>query len=88
MEIEITMRQCRDDFGRQRCFHYFLTVDQVTASGLFCENYGIRITEENGNSSAIPSITTSATRIDELITQLVDHQVGPIGLTDVVADWL
>lgn len=88
MEIKIATCQCKDDFGRQRYFHYYLTVDQVTADGFFCENYGVRIAEENGNSSTIPSITTSATRIDALITQLVDHQVGPIGLSDVVADWL
>ncbi|MEM5780003.1 MAG: DUF6514 family protein [Lawsonibacter sp.] len=88
MEIKITTRHCRDDYGNQRCFHYFLTVDQVETGCFCCEDYGVRISEENGNSSAIPSITTSAARIDELMTLLVAHQVGPIGLTDVIADWL
>ena len=27
-------------------------------------------------------------RIDELMTLLTDHLVGPAGLADVVADWL
>ena len=36
----------------------------------------------------IPAITTSAVRIDELMTLLVDHAVGPAGLADIVADWL
>ncbi|MGE4276798.1 MAG: DUF6514 family protein [Lawsonibacter sp.] len=88
MEIRIATRQCTDDFGTQRCFQYFLTVDQVATGSFCCEDYGVRITEENGNSSAIPSITTSAMRIDELMTLLVEYQVGPIGLPDVVADWL
>ena len=35
-----------------------------------------------------PGITTSASRIDQLITLLVDNRVGPSGLSDVVADWL
>ena len=41
-----------------------------------------------GEDTAIPSITTSATRIDELMTLLVDNRVGPAGLSDVIADWL
>ena len=41
-----------------------------------------------GGESAVPRITTSAARIDELMTLLVDNQVGPAGLHDVVADWL
>lgn len=88
MDIKIATCQCTDDLGRPRCFHYFLTVNQVETSRFFCEDYGVRIIEENGNSSAIPSITTSAMRIDELMTLLVKYEVGPIGLTDVVADWL
>ena len=88
MEIKIASRQCRDDLGRQRRFHYFLTVDQVESDRFCCEDYGVRVEEEDGDSSAIPSITTSAKRIDELITLLVDNQVGPAGLADVVADWL
>ena len=88
MEIKIATRQYRDDLGQQRRFHYFLTVDTVETGPFCCENYGVRIVEEAGASSAIPAITTSAARIDELMTLLVDNQVGPAGLDDVVADWL
>ena len=88
MEIKIATRQCQDDLGQQRRFHYFLTVDQVETTHFSCEDYGVRITEEEGDTSAISSITTSAMRIDELMTLLVDHHVGPIGLADIVADWL
>ena len=70
MEIKVATRQCRDQAGVPRQFHYFLTV------------------EDSGDNAVIPAITTSAARIDELMTLLVDHCVGPAGLADVVADWL
>ena len=88
MEMKIATRRCGDQTGSLRCFHYFLTVDQEETSHFFCENYGVRIVEEHGAAAAIPGITTSAQRIDELMTLLVDNQVGPAGLADVVADWL
>ena len=88
MELKIAARQCRDQAGTDRLFHYFLIIDQEETSRLSFENYGIRIVEEAGGETAIPSITTSAARIDELMTLLVDNQVGPAGLADVVADWL
>lgn len=88
MEMKIATRQCQDQEGKCRCFHYFLTVDQEQTPRLFCENYGVRICEEGGTECVIPAITTSAVRIDELMTLLVDHTVGPAGLADIVADWL
>ena len=88
MEMKIAVRQCADQMGNQRCFHYFLTIEQEETPRLFCENYGVRIVEEQGDTASVPGITTSAKRIDELITLLVDNQVGPAGLADVVADWL
>ncbi|RHR09029.1 hypothetical protein DWX58_08960 [Pseudoflavonifractor sp. AF19-9AC] len=88
MELMIATRSCVDPEGHPRSFHYFLTVDQVETPGFCCENYGVRIEEEGGDSTRIPAITTSALRIDELLTLLTDHLVGPAGLADMVADWL
>ena len=88
MEMKIATRQCADQGGNPRRFHYFLTVDQEETRRLFCENYGVRIAEESGGDVSIPGITTSAARIDELMALLVDNRVGPAGLADVVADWL
>lgn len=88
MEIRIATRQPLDQEGKQRCFHYFLTIDQEETPRLVCENYGVRIAEEAGSETVLPAITTSAARIDELMTLLVENQVGPAGLADVVADWL
>lgn len=88
MEIKITSRQCIDQLGQPRRFHYFLVVDPVESEGCCFENYGVRIAEEVGTVCTIPGITTSAERIDELLSLLVEHRVGPVGLADVVADWL
>ena len=88
MEMKIATRHCADPEGNPHCFHYFLTISQEETPRLFCENYGVRIAEEEGGGAAVPNITTSAARIDELITLLVDNQVGPAGLSDVIADWL
>lgn len=88
MELKIATRHCADPEGKQHCFHYSLTVDQEESPKFFLENYGVRIAEEHGDISAISGITTSASRIDELLTLLVDNQVGPASLADIVADWL
>ena len=75
-EVKIASRTCPDEFGRPRTFHYALTVDTVESDTFSCENYGVRISEESGDTAAIPGITTSAVRIDELMTLLVEH-AGP-----------
>ena len=41
MEIKIATRQCADQRGNPRRFHYFLTVDQEETPRFFCENYGV-----------------------------------------------
>lgn len=88
MEIKIAARQCIDQEGNLRNFHYFLTIAQEETPNFFCENYGVHIAEENGTEVTVPYITTSARRIDELLTLLVDNRVGPTGLRDVIDDWL
>ena len=88
MEIKIASRTCLDELGLPRTFHYALTVDAVETGTDSWENYGVRITEEGGDSAVVPNITPSALRIDELISLLVEQAVGPATLRDVVDDWL
>ena len=88
MELKVTSRTMQDEGGVCRTYHYSLLVDQVVSGNFSCEDYGVQVQEENGDCVSIPGITTSAMRIDELITLLVEHQVGPTTLADVVADWL
>lgn len=88
MDIYIATRRVQDDTGKLRQFQYYLIVDTIEAGTFCCEDYGVRITEEGSHSARVPSLTTSAVRIDQLMTTLIDHAVGPIGLDDVIQDWL
>lgn len=88
MEFKITSRTITDEQGKPRKFHYSLLVDQIEGISFACENYGVRVLEEGGECASVPGITTSAMRIDELMTLLVEHKVSPTALSDVVADWL
>ena len=88
MELNIASRTVTDAEGKARRFRYALIVDQISWGNFACEDYGVCIREDEGECRAIPSITTSAMRIDELMTLLVERQVGPAGLADAVSDWL
>lgn len=88
MELKIASRTITDESGHSRRFHYILLIDQIESGHFACEDYGVGIHEEGGDYAAVPNITTSAMRIDELMTLLVEHKVGPTTLADVVADWL
>ena len=84
MELKIASRSLTDEAGKLRRLHYFL----LEAGSFFCEQYGVKIAEEDGDCAQIRGITTSAVRIDELMTTLVEQQVSPTVLEDVVQDWL
>ncbi len=88
MELKLTSRAVTDQQGRPRRFHYSLLVDQIQSGSFSCENYGVLVRDEDGSESSLPGITTNALRIDELISLLVEHNVGPASLRDVVDDWL
>ena len=85
MELKIASRFLTDEAGKLRRLHYFLLVDELEAGSFFC---GVKIAEEDGDCAQIRGITTSAVRIDELMTTLVEQQVSPTVLEDVVQDWL
>jgi len=87
-EQKIAVRTYRDEDGTPRRFHYYLTIDLAETPQFCCELYGIRITDDCGATALFPAITPSAARIDKLLTLLVNHAVGPIGLEDVLSDWL
>lgn len=87
-ELTIATRNLEDDFGNSRTFHYAITVDMLDHDTISLENYGVHIWEDSGPSVQVRRITTSATRIDELLTLLVDNLVGPAAAEDVIADWL
>lgn len=88
MELTIASRTITDEKGVLRQFRYALLIDPISSGCFFCENYGVLISEANGDQASIPGITSSAARIDELMTLLIEHSVSPTTLADVVADWL
>ena len=87
MELKIASRFLTDEAGKLRRLHYFLLVDELEAGSFFCEQYRGE-DRGRGRSAQIRGITTSAVRIDELMTTLVEQQVSPTVLEDVVQDWL
>lgn len=77
--------------GSAHDFKYYVLIDQMQVSGGFaCESYGVKIVDEAYPDQAvsIPNITTSISRIDELMELLTRNSVTPTTLGDVVADWL
>lgn len=52
------------------------------------EQYGLKITRQNGIEAAVENITFSSQRIISLISFLINHSVTPLGLEDVLADLL
>lgn len=87
-ELPIATRCVKDNEGKAHQFHYNLVIEQIETGTFSCENYGVTVSEEDGDCVTISNITVDAERIDELITLLVEHEVGPVGAPDVIADWL
>ena len=69
-------------------YRYAILVDEMAVGGLCCESYGIKVTGPGGDSQAVPNITVSVGRIDELAELVRRNQVSPVTLRDVVEDWL
>ena len=87
MEYKIASLTINDETGRPHHYQYILLVDQIAGYRFSCENYGVCIQEEGGECVRLPGITTSAMRMDELMSCLIAHQVTPTTLPDIVADW-
>lgn len=84
-ELPIMARTVRTE-GCQLTLQYAVLVEE-TPDGL--EHYGIKITEESTFSSvSVSNLTMSTPRIFCLIEMLANGAVTPIGLMDVIADWL
>ncbi len=88
-ELYVGSRTAKGEEGTVHRFDYCVVVGEMAVAGGFaCESYGVKVQEQGGDTAVIPDLTVSAQRIDELMELLMDHQVGPAGLRDVVEDWL
>lgn len=88
---ELYVATCKgaEEDGDEHSFDYYVLIDQMEVNGGFaCESYGAKIASSNGAHADVPHITTSISRIDELMTLLTKNLVTPISLNDVIADWL
>ncbi|WP_209344170.1 DUF6514 family protein [Flavonifractor sp. AGMB03687] len=69
-------------------YRYAILVDEMAVGGLSCESYGVKVTGPDGDCEAVPNITVSTGRIDELVDLIRRNQVSPVTLRDVIEDWL
>ena len=67
---------------------YTLLCDEAeTAGPLGCEFYGVKV-EMGAETASRPRLTASRTSVGALLDKLVRGGVTPVGLSDVVDDWL
>lgn len=85
-ELPITTRTAHTENHRRLTLQYSILVEE-TPNGL--EHYGVRITEwSTAVSTSAFDLTMSVQKIYDLIETLANGTVTPIGLMDVLADWL
>jgi hypothetical protein len=85
-ELPIAARTICTEENFQLRLQYAILVEE-TPDGLEC--YGVRITEEStSDEGSVFNLTMSNRKICDLIETLANNTVTPIGLMDVVADWL
>lgn len=90
-ELLVNTLQGENGEGTVLSFDYYILIDQMEVNGGFvCESYGIKVSQRGGDGARaeIPNITSSVSRIDELVDLLTRNFVTPSTLMDVVADWL
>ena len=88
-ELFLKSISMEDEQGRTRCFDYSILIDEMDVGPFFCESYGLQVKEQgSGEVGAVPHITTSISRIDELCELVLAGGVTPVTLADVVRDWL
>lgn len=86
-DLIIATKTCRDEQGAPHTFQYTLLIGHIPVGRFSFEEYGVAVSEVGGDCARLPGITHSRSRIDALLTLLMDHTVSPTGLFDVVEDW-
>ncbi len=81
--------ELRDEEGEAHVYDYYITIDELDVGQFACESYGMKIVERSGRAAAlVPHVTCDIGRIDELSDLVVNNEVTPETLLDVVTDWL
>lgn len=88
-ELKLDLHSLYPGLGEPWDYEYAILVDQVEVGAFSCESYGVLVVNRRtGERAAVPNITVSVPRIDQLVETLVRHQVSPVHLKDVIEDWL
>ncbi len=88
-ELFLETLNLQDEAGVERSFRYYILLEQLELEGYSGESYGVKIEEpETGQIAVVPHVTTYSTVIYQLARTLIDHQVTPCTLVDVIQDWL
>ena len=88
-ELFLKQLTLTDEKGRAREYEYSILIDEMDVGPFSCESYGLSVREQgSGAVCAVPHITTSISRIDELCELVLAGGVTPVTLRDVVNDWL
>ncbi|MCI2105937.1 MAG: DUF6514 family protein [Intestinimonas sp.] len=88
-ELLAESRNALDEKGTLHRFTYYIIIgEMMMGEQLGCESYGVKIAEDGGDIADVPNLTTSISRIDALLELLIRNEVGPVGLHDVLSDWL
>lgn len=85
-EIPYAEKQVRTEEGKMLTLSYSLVVSGGDGEPEF---YGVKIVEHSGGGGAqVLGVTVDTERIETLIESLARNSVTPVGLMDVLADWL
>lgn len=88
-ETYLETLKLQDEVGREHCFHYYILLENLTLEDYSGQSYGIKIEEgETGEVAMVPHVTTRSSVIYQLARTLVEHQVTPCTLVDIIQDWL
>lgn len=88
-EIFLETLTLLDEAGVEHCFHYYIVMSQLELESYAGESYGIKIEEKGtGQVAVVPHVTTRSSVIYQLARTLMEHQVTPCTLADVIQDWL
>lgn len=85
-EIPYTSKLDHTENGKPLALDYFVL---ATGGDNEPEQYGVRIVEKASGEQALAfRLTTNLERIYELMEKLSRNSVTPVGLEDVLEDWL
>ena len=79
-ETLVAVQTVMDEQGRMYEFSYYRLEEGNC--------YGVCIRDQSGGAAMVPDITASKRKVNALLNRLIQGTVSPIGMQDVIEDWL